>query len=919
MPNVLIKTKLFAPPRTEDCIARPRLTERLEHGLGRKLTLAIAPAGYGKTTLISRWLGDRQRTFSWISLDEGDNDPIQFWSYVISALQAQNEYIGKAASARLENPEQPNWNEIVSLVINDLVVEGDVHPRHEPEYVLVLDDYHVIRDPEIHEQLNYLLDRSPPSFHLIITSRTDPQLSLPKRRGLGEINELRAADLRFNMEESHAFFNDLMGLSLRREDVHLLDKRTEGWVTSLRLAALSLSQAQDQARFIATFSGNDRHVVDYLIDEVFKLQTREVQQFMMCTSILDRFCAPLCNALFPDKEGPDEETPDIDSQEMLEYLERTNLFLAPLDNHRNWYRYHHLMADLLYTKLQRTKSINITSLHRLAGAWFAQEMLFDEAVKHLVKAGEIDAAAVIVEREGHNALWNQGEIWKTKPWANHFPDAEIQKRPSLCVLFAWYAFSKGKVAEMDYYLDSTSALLPSEILEDHAGPDVPTSTDRLAKEYRVLRALSYLRKHTDPNHALVQEAAHSLSGQDVHIRSVVTLALGEAHLLNGNTIAAVQAFEEGMRLGKESDKLLMIYSNLFLLLTTLGLQGQLKKLYAICTETLQRIENSEDPNSYRIGFLYLFQGICELNWNNLEKAEHLISESIRRFEDQFAVSLMFYGYRLYSRLLSVKKDFEQAHLMLDRAVQVEKQFGPIRNNKIMGSAKAARALIWLMEGRVEPAKQWADQEGFSPDDSPTFLQENDYLTYAHLLVTCERHEEALLLLDRMHPSAEQGGRMLRCVQMQVLRAKALYQTDKLKALRALSKILPVASNAGLIRIFLEGRLPIARLLYRLSTTKNETDYARKVLSAFTSVRTDQLETEPDPVSIPIQSQLIEPLSKREKDVLNLLVDGYSNREICEKLFISSNTTKTHIRNIYAKLGVSSRSEAIAQAGALSLV
>ncbi len=915
MSNVLILTKLFAPPRNEDCVARPRLTERLEHGLGHKLTLAIAPAGYGKTTLISHWLWERQRAFSWISLDEGDNDPVQFWSYVIAALQTQNENLGETARARLTNAEQPNWNEVVSLLINDLVVESDALPQKRPEYVLVLDDFHVIQDPEIHKQLNYLLDRSPPSFHLIITSRVDPPLSLPRRRGLGEISEFRAADLRFSTEESHTFLNDLMGLSLRVEDVNLLAKRTEGWVTSLRLAALSLTHVQDRAAFIDAFSGDDRHVVDYLMDEVFEMQSQEVQHFMMCTSILDRFCASLCHALFPDREGVNDDH----WQEMLEYLERTNLFLTPLDNHRSWYRYHHLMADLLHSKLQRINEFDIKSLHRLAGVWFAQEGLFDEAVKHLVKAGDIEHAVQIVEREGRNALWNHGEIWKSKPWANHFPDEEIQKRPGLCILFAWYAFGKGNEAEIDYYLDSTRAHLPIAHSEDKPEPEKAAPSYQLAKEYKILRALCYLRKHADPNNALVHDAVHSLSEQDVHIRSAMTLALGEAHLLSGNTLAAKRAFEEGMELGKKSNMPLTVFSNLFLLLTTLSIQGQLKKIYSMCTETLQRIQHNEDSISYSIGFLRLFQGICELNWNNLDEAERLVSDGINRFERQFAITLMFYGYRLYSRLLGIKKNFEKAHLMLDRACQIGDQFGPIRNSKILGSIKSSRAHLWLMEGRIEEAEQWANDMKFSAHDFPTFLQENDYLIFTHLLIARERMDEAAHLLDTMYPSAEQGGRTIRCVEMQIMKAQALYPTDKVKAREALSKILPDASEAGIIRLFLNGGLPIARLFYQMTTNEVVPDYARKVLSAFTRVGTDLFEEEPGPESPSIQSQLIEPLSKRENDVLHLLVEGCSNREICEKLFISSNTTKTHIRNIYAKLGVSSRPEAIAQARALRLI
>jgi LuxR family maltose regulon positive regulatory protein len=436
----LLKTKLHAPGPRSGLVSRPHLIERLDQGVrrGRKLTLVSAPAGFGKTTLIAGWLRHADRPAAWLSLDEGDNDPVRFWRYVVAAVQTLHAALGQAVLAALQSPRPPALESLLTVWINDLALAPN-------PFVLVLDDYHVITEEAIHHSLDFLLGHLPPQLHLVIATRADPPLSLPRRRGRAELAEVRAADLAFTGEETAVFLNVVSGLDLAAEDVAALEARTEGWIVGLQMAAIALRSlspepvssrpAQGQApldrhAFVAAFAGDDRYIFDYLVEEVLSRQPPYVQSFLLQTSILERFCGSLCDAV----------TARADSQEMLDYLERANLFTIPLDNRRQWYRYHHLFAGLLRHRLrQGAGRAEIASMHLRASEWYEGEGLVAEAVSQALAVPECEHAVRLIERHGLHLLY-RGEVLPVQRWLQRLPEALRRSRPWLCVLYGWSEF-----------------------------------------------------------------------------------------------------------------------------------------------------------------------------------------------------------------------------------------------------------------------------------------------------------------------------------------------------------------------------------------------------------------------------------------------------------------------------------------------
>ena len=450
MPAPILATKLYIPPVRPDLVSRPRLVARLEEGLrlGCKLTLVSAPAGFGKTTLLSEWIAAcrAQARFAWVSLDEGDNDTPRFWSYAITALQAFESAIGQAALGALQaaQAQPPSLEPLLISLVNDVssLVVGK-------PLVLALDDYHTIRTESIHASLDYLIDHLPPNLRLVVASREDPPLALSLLRGRGHLNEIRAADLRFTEGETGDLLNSALGLGLSTHDIAALESRTEGWVAGLQMAALSLrGQSDPEAHdFVSAFTGDDRYVADYLLDQVLHRQAPYIQRFLMRTSILERLCGPLCDAVLAsslESQDMSEETPFPNSQQALEYLERNGIFVIPLDNRRQWYRYHHLFADLLRSRLQAIseplsaaeggKNTEIAELHLRASAWFEREGLVVEAMDHALAASDFERAANLIERYYKETVWF-GEFGLISKWLEALPKILVRTRPFLCLIY----------------------------------------------------------------------------------------------------------------------------------------------------------------------------------------------------------------------------------------------------------------------------------------------------------------------------------------------------------------------------------------------------------------------------------------------------------------------------------------------------
>jgi len=927
---MLLATKLSALPVRTGLIPRSHLIERLDAGLRCNLTLVAAPAGFGKSTLVSLWLHDRQQLFAWLSLDERDNDPVQLWTYIVGALQTLHKDLGRNAQVMLREPEPPSWRVLVTTIINDLVTLFPTAEAVDSPLVLLMDDYHAITNPVVHQSLDFLLDHLPPSLHLVIATRIDPPLSLPRRRSRQEVHEVRASDLRFGPEEVTEFLNGVMHLELSAPEIAALETRTEGWATSLHLAALSVQQHEDPSGFIASFTGDDRHVVDYLIEEVFMHQPEHVQRFLLRTSIFDRFCGPLCDATVGD-----EETRSVrDSQGMLKYLEQANLFLVPLDNRRGWFRYHHLFADLLRSRLHRLHKSEVEGLHRRAGAWFESQSLVDEALHHILAAGDNTWAARLVERVGAAALWEDGAARSVQRWLETLPEEAVRARPRLCLLYAWPLYSQGRLDTLDSYLLSAQAPLHPSEGERDGQPETATglanekSADeqqesealRIMSEVRALRALAALRRGSFSQALeLTEDALTRLPKHRLRLRGLLAYALGQVNFRHGEMKAAQAAFTEATALGWTSKKPFMAVASLVYVILTLALQGCLREADQTCCQLEQRLIEQGRTDIPIAATLYVFKGWFLLERNDLQAAAEQAVEAVERSKP-WANDRSIFSYVMLARILNAQGDIDGAHQALDDAAKIEQQLQYTRFRTNMPPVAAYRARLWLGHDDVAAAARWAREERLSPHDEVSFQHEVEHLTLARVLIAQNQADDALGLLKRLRQAAEAGGRFLRVLETRVLEALALHAQRKTDAaLEVLEEALRQAEPEGLIRVFVEEGLPMARLLYLATTQEIVPDFAHTLLEVFTETTEMRNVGARKRERAAIPSDLIEPLTDRELEVLALIAEELSNQEISDRLFISINTVKTHVRNVYGKLGASRRSQAVGQAQALGIL
>ena len=530
----LLTTKLYIPPIRPEVVPRPRLLEHLNAGLDRKLTLVSAPAGYGKTTLISAWLHTADVPFAWLSLDEGDNDPVRFFTYLIAALQGIDVEIGHSVQGWLEAPQPPALEELAATLINDIAaVPGS--------FVLVLDDHHVITERAIHESISFLLERQPPQMHLVIATRHDPPVPLARLRARGELVEVRQSDLCFTVEEAAAFLNQSLGLDLSASEVALLGERTEGWIAGLQLAGLSMQgrDAESVAHFIREFSGRHHFILDYLTDEVLKRQAEPVQDFLLRTSILERMCGPLCDAVVDQDAGPDG-VEHRDGQAMLEELQQANLFVVPLDDERKWYRYHHLFAQLLRARLDETRPGLAADLHRRAATWHEENGLGFGAVQHALATGDHALAAAVIERTILKLdIWSSTEITTVLGWMKALPDDVVRTRPWLRLFIARTLYVSGQWETTDQMLQD---------LEDwlYDNPETPEAQRLLALVVADRAGYALVRGEVRKGKELVRRMLARASQDEMLIDVRAAAMLGMAHVRAGEVVEAQRAFSQAV-------------------------------------------------------------------------------------------------------------------------------------------------------------------------------------------------------------------------------------------------------------------------------------------------------------------------------------------------------------------------------------
>ncbi len=879
----ILATKLHIPPSTSNVVYRSRLFQVLNRGLEHKLILVSAPAGFGKTTVITSWFETLDCAVAWLSLEEADNVPSRFLLYLIAALQSIEPGIGQYVMPILQSPQQPPLENILTLLLNDISLL-------EQNIILVLDDYHSIDMPEIDKALTFLLDHLPYHMTLIITTREDPQLPLAKYRARAELSELRAKDLRFTGDEMSIFLNQRMGLDLSSDAIAALENRTEGWIASLQMAAISLQGQDDKTRFVEAFTGSHRYIMDYLVEEVLQQQSAETRNFLLKTAILTRLNADLCDAV-SETQG---------SQPVLEQLEKRNLFIAPLDNIRRWYRYHHLFADALQARLKRESPDDFMSSHQGAARWYEENAYPLEAIRHAFIATDYQLAARVLE-----LIWSEMDLSYQSArwfkWAKQLPEDLILIRPVMCLAYAWAFINQGDFQAGEHYLQLAENQLDSE-LNDIVIHDVQQWEMLPAA---IISARAYLAMATGQIDRTIYYAKESLAlatdpAQTSHRQA--SALLGFASWAKGDLQEADKALERYLSGVNYSESGIIAY------IGDLRIQlGQLHDAHRIYQESLKRLDDFPSP-----GVEELYRGLAEfyLETGNLDEAKQYLDMSKASGKQMAILTWQQRYFVTESRYYAISGEYDTALKLLDLAEAHYLQTAMPDIRPIL----AEKARIWLKQDRLDEVDYWVKQQGLATTDSLHYLKEYEHITLARLEIAAyqqsknrESCEQIRDFLERLLKAAEAGSRLQTVIEIHILQAKlALVSGEVESALHLFEQALDCAEPQGYVYLFMvEGE--DAKFLLQQSNHP----YAPQLLAAFPNSST-RVKANP-------QAGLLDALSEREIDVLQKMAEGLTNPEIAERLYISKHTVKVHTRNIYSKLAVKNRTQAVTKARSLGII
>ncbi len=954
-----LTTKFYIPPVRPGSVSRPRLIKQLSAGLwrnrrfARRLTLISAPPGFGKTELLSEWVGGIERPVAWVSLDADDNDPTRFWGGFITALRTAQPGIGETALTMLRSSQAPPIEPILVALINEIT-------RRPDALTLILDDYHVIESQSIHDSLAFLLDHLPRKLHLTLATRVEPLLPLSRLRTRRQLTELRTDDLRFTFDEADAFLNQAMGLGLSEQDVRALTVRTEGWIAGLQMSALALQRTlathgrEGVHSSIEAFTGSHRYIMDYLTEQVLHHQPDHIQTFLLQTSILDHLTGPLCDAVrFGRAETPssrhdpwftlkDEKPQQVedsrtcsghfrisskgsavcfgtakipsnsqsDGQRILEQLEAANLFVTALDDEQCWYRYHHLFAELLRQQLSRTQPTLAPTLHQRASAWYEENGLLLEAVRHALAAEDIERMVHLVEGNALTMI-GRGELSIILRWLDALPDKVIRSRPWLCVLQAWVLAYAAQVDAVEPWLREAERAVAD------VKRQVQGSIPSRAEEQHLLGHIAAIRAYgiawqgkMSQARELARQALELLPDDDLSTREFAALHLGRCSHWDGDLSAAVRAYTEALAIRQRDGNSHIAIVTKCRLSELLVAQGQLYEADEACREALELAEHAGQARKQLLvaGYVYIRKSRVLYHWNELETATRQTVRGIELCEQWGQMESILVGYNTLVRVLQARGDADGALDACRKAMQIARGISSWPATYV----GALEAWLRLAQGDVAAAAHWAQKSGLSAEDEITFQNKFTYLTLARLLIAQKKTRKALGLLARLLDMAEVLGATGSVIEILVLQAVALHAQGEIdQALAALERALTIAKPEGYIRVFVDEGVPMIHLLRQAAARNIGTwDYVCRLLAA--------LEVERDRSS-PVGETLIEPLSEREMQVLRLIMMGLSNREITESLCVSINTVKTHVKTIYSKLSVRNRVQAVGRARELRLM
>ncbi|HEX8033049.1 MAG TPA: LuxR C-terminal-related transcriptional regulator [Ktedonobacterales bacterium] len=918
-----VVTKFSVPPLRSALLQRPRLFRALDQSRSSPLTLLSAPAGFGKSTLLSAWASQGNSQVAWLALDEQDTDPARFWACVVAALRHSGSClstVGEAALAMLQAPQPPQLTGVVTSLVNELA-------ELSQDTTLILDDYHLMSERVIHESLQFLLDHLPPCLHLILASRGDPELPLARLRARGQVAEIRAADLRLSGEETAQFLTQVMGLALSEEDISRLEARTEGWIAGLQLAALSLRRHDDVSAFTQAFSGSHRFILDYVHDEILEPLPEAQRRFLLFTSVLDRMNAEICQTL----------TGEQASQQILESLERANLFLVPLDEERRWYRFHTLFRDVLLARLQATQPEQETRLHRAAALWYHQQEWPHEALHHALATRDFFFAADLLEGYTER-LFLGGELKTLLAWIKRLPDEVLRVHPRLATSYILafnllFPFSQQQQEERAY-LHRLQEGVEELLQRDDQGILTPAERDRLHTRLRLLSAWSVGAQALAMGDV---EQVSSAAGLMQHIsldddavwRQHTWGSLAMATRLAGNFPPMVSALQNGKqttwRTQYPGQKVHILWG---LILALIAL-GQLRQAWDRCQELHQLVNRLGVPVPLA-AYSDLFEAQLAYEWNQLEAAKRAAQKAIAKTTPMQYMDILVGAYDVLCGVFIAQGDLTGAEQAVREIERVNRSAGiPLFGPWI----ESLWVRLWLAQGRLTQAVGWAERAEYR-QDALLYTHENAHLALVRVYLARCQYAQAWQWLTALLSSAEQVSRVGSMVAILALQVAALQASGAThEAVRVLLRLLTVAEPEGYVRVFLDTGAPMLQALQALLSPEQEPNspvlaaYARTVLDAFADERPQTAIERQIPLvatsllHAPSQAvpPLPEPLTLREQEVLRLVAQGVSNQEIADRLVVSLTTVKKHVGNVLLKLAADNRTHAVARARELSLL
>ncbi|MCB8945097.1 MAG: helix-turn-helix transcriptional regulator [Ardenticatenaceae bacterium] len=903
MSNDLLQTKLYVPRLRPFLVPRPHLTQKLSYSLeqGSKLTLISAPAGFGKTTLITEWIAGGKRPFTWLSLDERDSDLTRFLTYFVAALQKISPTFGKQLLGVLESAQLPPIESILTALLNEITALPEA-------FILVLDDYHAVDEAQIDGTLAFLLEHLPPQMHLVITTREDPNLPLARWRVRSQLTELRANDLRFSVAETAVFLKQVMGLNLTEDNIARLEARTEGWIAGLQLAALSMQGRDDISGFLQAFTGDNRYIVDYLVEEVLQRQPEPTRHFLLQTAILERLNGPLCTAV----------TGQPESKARLESLERGNFFLIPLDDKRQWYRYHHLFAEVLNVHLMAEQPQQVATLHRRASEWYENNGSLADAIRHALTGTDFERAASLIER----SVPEMGQTRQESTllgWFQALPEKLLQDRPVLSVHYAGALLQNGHLDGVESLLRNAQRWLdnPTDIRKQPIYGD-EEGFQRLPGSVAMYQAgIALMQGDVVNTIRYAQQVLEIAPEDDNFLYGAASSLLGLAFWTSADLEKAYQMFADGMAYLQRAGFISDVVGGSVTLADIRIAQGRLREAMSIYKHGLQLATKQGRPALRGAADMHVGMSEIYRDQNDLSAARQHLLKSQELGELNGLPKNPFRWRVALARIREAEGDLEGAFDLLEEAAPLyvsdfSPNFRPIQ---------ALKTRVRIAQGRLDEALSWARQQGVSVEDDLSYLREFEHITLARLLLAQRGNgrnqntlHKATALLDRLLKFAEEGGRIGVVIEILILLALAhQLQTDTPTALGLLERALKLAEPEGYVRTFLDEGPPMMELLHEAAIHGIMPGYTQKLLEAFTK---EHFSSESNPAA---PQPLIEPLSQRELDILRLFPTELSGPEIADELVIALSTVRTHTKGIYSKLNVNSRRAAVKRAIELGLI